>query len=128
MTEIESLISKAQRSLDAARYMYERGFFDFCVSRAYYAMFYIASAALLSRGLRFRRHGAVVAGFGQHFIRPGVLPARLQESFAEAFEQRTRGDYRVLEEVGADEAEQLLRKADDFVSMVRDYLDKESQR
>ena len=125
--EIVSFVDKAEKSLQAARHMYRKSFYDFAVSRAYYAMFYVASAALLGRGLRFRRHGALVAAFGQHFAKGPALSSHLQTYLVEAFEQRTRGDYQVLERVSVEEALRVLDHAEEFVSAVKAYLEKESQ-
>jgi uncharacterized protein (UPF0332 family) len=63
----QGLLTKARRSLAAARRLAADGDLDFAVSRAYYAMFYIAQAFLLGRGLRFSKHSAVIAAFGQEF-------------------------------------------------------------
>ena len=46
------LLTKARRSLAAARRLAADGYLDFAVSRAYYAMFYTTQAFLLGRGLR----------------------------------------------------------------------------
>jgi len=43
-------MEKADRSLDAARLLYKRGDFDFCVNCLYYATFYAVSAVLVARG------------------------------------------------------------------------------
>lgn len=71
--EIRPLIEKARRSLQVARHLFEDGDYDFAASRAYYAMFYLAEAALLTRGLAFSRHSGVIAGFYNTFVRPGLL-------------------------------------------------------
>ena len=42
--EQRSLLNKAQKSLDASQELMEKGFYDFAISRAYYAMFYVAEA------------------------------------------------------------------------------------
>ena len=43
------------------------------VSRAYYAMFYAAKAALLSRGLDLRKHSASIAKFRELFVITGQV-------------------------------------------------------
>jgi len=48
---IESLLDKAKRSQKAAAKLFKDGDVDFAASRAYYSLFYTASALLLSRGL-----------------------------------------------------------------------------
>ena len=55
-TEIEALLEKAKRSQKAAAKLLRDGDIDFAASRAYYSLFYIASALLLSRGLSFSSH------------------------------------------------------------------------
>ncbi len=47
--EIDKLVRKAKRSLEAAKRLFDDADYDFSVSRAYYSMFYCAGA-LLFRG------------------------------------------------------------------------------
>ena len=51
--EQQGFLTKAERSLEAAKTLKEEGFNEFAVSRAYYAMFYVASALLEGEGLSF---------------------------------------------------------------------------
>ena len=69
--ELEALAKKGRRSLAASHRLYAQGDYDFAASRAYYAMFYLAEALLLSQGLSFSKHSAVIAGFGEHFVKRG---------------------------------------------------------
>lgn len=66
----QALIQKATRSIQSATLQNETGFPEFAASRAYYAMFYIASAFLEGEKLAFSSHAAVIATFGQHIIQP----------------------------------------------------------
>ena len=127
MTDIQWLATKGERNLVVARNLFEDGFYDVAVSRAYYAMFYLASAALLTRRLEYRRHGQLVAAFGHHLAAPGILPAHLHESLTEALELRLRSDYRAQEEVSAEIAAEILGEAEEFVEAVKAFLEKESQ-
>jgi hypothetical protein len=56
----------------------------FSVARSYYAMFYVAEALLLGRGLSFSRHSAVIAAFGLHFTKTCVFPGEYQRHLTEA--------------------------------------------
>ena len=49
------------------------GDYDSCASRCYYAMFSIAQAALLTKGLRASSHKGVISLFGEHFVKTGVF-------------------------------------------------------
>ncbi len=75
--EVQGLMEKARRSLNAAERLLQHGDHDFAVSRAYYAMFYAAQALLLTRDVRRAKHSGVVAAFNERFIQTGELPRRL---------------------------------------------------
>lgn len=64
--EINALLKMALDSIRGARLLFDDELYGFAVSRAYYAMFYLASAILLKKGLNFSKHQAVVAAFGSH--------------------------------------------------------------
>ncbi len=70
--EIEALLKKALDSIKGARLLFDEELYGFAISRAYYAMFYLVSAVLLTKSLNFSKHQAVVAAFGQHFVKTGV--------------------------------------------------------
>jgi uncharacterized protein (UPF0332 family) len=46
-SEVEANIERAEQSVNAARKLVSDGYYDFAASRAYYAVFYAASALLL---------------------------------------------------------------------------------
>ena len=91
--EVRELASKAERSVVAARRLLEAGDYDFAVSRAYYAMFYVARALLLTRGVRRSKHSGVLAAFASEFVRSGELPAELFALLRNGFEDRGESDY-----------------------------------
>ena len=121
-TEIDRLMNAAEDSITGANMLYQEGLFGFSASRAYYAMFYAASAALLTKGLTFSRHSGVVSGFGRHFSSAGLLPRQLHLDFDKAQRLRQLGDYST-EPFEQSTAEEVLRDARRFVDAVRGYLE-----
>ena len=91
--EINELSQKTQESLRAAKLLSQQGYYDFAASRGYYAMFYAAEAALLSQGLSFSKHSAVVAAFRQHLARQERVPRHLHRCLLDAFDLWMVGDY-----------------------------------
>ena len=67
----------------------------FAVSRAYYAMFYVAETFLLGQGLSFSRHSAVIAAFGERFAKPGIVPVEFHRYLIEGQDKRNVGDYQI---------------------------------
>lgn len=115
-------MQKALRSVQSARRLLEDGDNDFAVSRAYYAMFYVAQAALLSRGLTFSKHSAVISAFGKEFVKPGLLPNDLHAAFTAAFDQRAIGDFDVVM-YPRKQAQDLLARSEHFVNAVVTFLE-----
>jgi len=124
--EIEGLLQKSQRSLQAAKRLLEAKDYDFAISRAYYAMFYSAQAALLSKGLEYSSHAAVVARFGQHFVKSNLLPRKLGKALSKAFRLRMVSDYEVSMPPTV-EAKSILSDAQEFVQAISRYLSQEAE-
>lgn len=122
--EIEALLKKALDSIKGARLLFDDELYGFAVSRAYYAMFYLVSAVLLTKGLNFSKHQAVVAAFGQHFVKTGIFKHKFHQYLVEAFEQRQIGDYEPMEEITKETAQKSIDRAEEFLVAVRAYLEK----
>lgn len=90
------------------------------MSRAYYAMFYAATAALLSQGVTRIKHSGVIAAFGQYVVKPGKMAVEYQRALQVAFRDRSAGDY-----TGAfpsrEEVEHRLEEVSKFIQAVADF-------
>lgn len=51
--EMKTLLKKAEDSIKGARILFDDELFSFAASRAYYAMFYLVSAILLTKEMNF---------------------------------------------------------------------------
>jgi uncharacterized protein (UPF0332 family) len=122
MSEISALIIKAQRYLKSADLLLQDGDYESSVSRTYYAMFYSAEAALLTRSLTFSSHKSVIAAFGGQFIKAGVFPKEFGRELNRAFEKRQLGDYESTSAVSAEDARELLVHAREFCSAIKQWV------
>jgi uncharacterized protein (UPF0332 family) len=91
------------------------------MSRAYYAMFYAASAALLSRNVERSKHSGAIAAFGQHLVKSGRFTAQHQQRLQAAFEDRSEGEYAGVFPSG-EAVERRLGEAREFVEAVIAFL------
>jgi uncharacterized protein (UPF0332 family) len=122
--EQQALLDKAKRSLDAAQSLIQQGFYDFAVSRAYYAMFYVAEALLDQEGLAFSSNAAVISAFGQYLARPGKVPTDFHRQLIDAQAQRTRADYDPQPNLSQTDAEVIWQQAHAFLTIaLRDQGD-----
>jgi len=90
------LIKKAKESVSAAELLISQGYNDFAVSRAYYAMFYVAEACLSSLGQSFSSHSAVHSAFGREFAKQGRLDPKFHRWLLDARDMRNVGETMAL--------------------------------
>jgi uncharacterized protein (UPF0332 family) len=91
--EQAALLGKSADDIRAARVLISQGMYDAAVSRAYYAMFYVAQAFLLAQGLAFSKHSAVIAAFGKQVAHAGLVPIEMHRHLIDAQEARLQADY-----------------------------------
>ena len=121
--QIKSLMEKSDRYLHSAALLRDAEDFDSAASRLYYAMFYCAEALLLTKELSFSKHRGVIAGFGQHFVKTGTLPAEMHQWLREAFDKRQLGDYASPSALEEEDALDLQEKAEQFVQQTKTFLE-----
>jgi uncharacterized protein (UPF0332 family) len=114
--------------LSHARQIFAIGLFDDAISRAYYAMFYAAKAALLSKGLDLRRHSASIAKFRELYVITGQIDAEYLHYLGQAQSARERSDYAPFSPVGRQGAEEILTAAGNFINKVKEILGADSRK
>ena len=125
--EVQALLEKASRSLEAARLLLTRGFYDDSVSRAYYAMFHTAEALLESKRLNVSSHRGVLSTIGAEFIRIGLLDRKHGRRLHIAFERRRDADYESRSECDETRASETIAWAEEFLEAARAVLDAEEE-
>jgi uncharacterized protein (UPF0332 family) len=120
--EQTALIVKAKSSIKAAHLLADDGYFDFSVSRAYYAMFYLAEALLLEENLTFSKHSAVISAFGRLFAKTGRMSAELHRYLIEGASSRNVGDYDAGPSLSGDDANEQLGRAEEFLKATEQLL------
>ena len=124
MKEINDFIKKAEKFLKTAELVLDSGDYDSCVSRCYYAMFFMAEAALLTKSLRASTHKGVISLFGEHFVKARIFEREIGKSLTDVHDKRLVGDYGVGFVVTREEAESAVVAAKNFVHVLKKHLDK----
>jgi uncharacterized protein (UPF0332 family) len=122
MNEIAVYLERARQSLQPAELLIEESSPDFAVSRAYYAMFYVAEALLLNQGLTFSSHSAVIAAYGKEFARHKFLDPKFHRYLIDAQEARQIGDYGIETHVPKSDAAETIQWAKEFLTAAEAYL------
>ena len=116
-------LNKGERSLEVGRVLLAQGFYPEALSRAYYAMFYAAKAALTLEGVHVRKHSSVISAFGRCFAKTGRVPSRLHVALREALDDRHEADYALISDISREEAERRMEEANEFISQARGLLE-----
>ena len=118
-------LEKAKDSLEAAKDELEAGRLSFSVNRIYYACFYVVSAVLLQKGLKFKKHSGVRAAFHKHLVKSGLVSREIGQFYDEMFEARQRADYIELVHFKREQIEKWLEKAREFIEAVQTLIKSE---
>lgn len=120
----EELFEKGRRRLAAAHLAVDAGATEAAVSSAYYAMLYVARAALSERNLYAKTHSGVWSEFGRALVSTGVVEADLGRLGSTVQKAREEADYDA-EDFTVDEASAIVADAERFIEAVETLLARE---
>jgi len=120
-------LAKAERALTSARLLLADSDREGACNHAYYAMFDAAHAALLSQGAlvnpaETRSHSGLIAAFGLHLVKTGILPADLGRALNRVERIRLLADY-TGEAIDQDRATWAVDQAAAFVQAITQHID-----
>ena len=116
------MIEKSERALRAAKEHLDKKDADFASSKAYYAVFHLLQAALLTKGKTYSKHAGVISGFSEQFIKAGDFPGKFGEAIQRLRKDRELGDYGYQLSVTREEASRDLNVAGEIVESLLKYL------
>jgi uncharacterized protein (UPF0332 family) len=122
--EIQRLLDYAEESHKAAKTLIDGGFIGFSAAQSYYTMFYLSEALLLSKGLVFSSHAAIITAFGKEFAKTGNLDPKFHRYLIDAQERREIGHYGAKRKVSDEQALESYHWAGEFRQVVQAYLNK----
>lgn len=114
-------LADARRSLAATRLLIRRSFFSDAVSRAYYAMFYAARAAVHSEGAEPKTHSGVASEFSRLFVQTGRVTAATAKMLRQFASLRAEADYEDRD-LTAREANDAIHAAEQIIAAVASAL------
>jgi uncharacterized protein (UPF0332 family) len=121
-----SFMRKAEAALAGARLLLEAGDTDGTCSRAYYAMFDAAHAALFALGIEeasapIKTHNGLIAKFGQHLVLGHHLAATHGEALNTVQRFRQLADY-TGDAVSLSDAQWSVAQAHAFIEAIQKHF------
>ncbi len=122
--QLKRMINKSQITLKAAKDLIEHSDFDSASSRAYYSVFYILEALLLTKKLSFSKHSAVISAFSKYFIKEGIFPSDFAKKVKALRKDREIGDYDYISNIDEEKAKEDIYNAEEISKEIKIYLKK----
>jgi len=117
-------MGNAREMLKVAKENLDNEHYSSSCNRAYYAIFYAASALLYSKGKTYGKHSAVLAAFRQFFIKTGEFEKQWSDDYRFIMESRHTADYNLYNHLEKEEVVEVVAKAHAFVEKVNQWLRK----
>jgi uncharacterized protein (UPF0332 family) len=124
MNELAKFLFLSDDDLETAQLLCDRGRYRSCISRAYYAMYYVTQALLLSEGLDTSTHKGVIRLLGLHFVTAGKLEPNVAVLLKRAYDSRQNSDYD--SDMTEDEtmAKSAIENAQTYIAVVKMIMSK----
>ncbi len=122
MALVNAYLAKARDKARVARDLLTRREWDDAVSRAYYAAFHAAQAALATEGQRAETHRGVVTLFGLLLVKTGKLDRKWGKLLSNLKDDRESSDYEALSWIDEQTAQRAVQEAEEFVRIVDQYI------
>ncbi len=119
---IESEMKKAEQSLKASQALLEQAYAEDAISRAYYAIFHSARAALKAKDIETTSHQALIRQFALHLVKPGLIEIEYGDILRQEKEDRETGDYETFVTFSLKEAAVRVQDAGRFLKRIQQFL------
>lgn len=119
---ITAYLARSREEIDTARLLLANGRYKVALTRAYYAIFYAASAMLLSEGIKRSKHSGVQSAFRQSFSKSGVIEAEYSDIYGATRDARELSDYELWFMPAEEFTETIIADAERFVARMEWYL------
>ena len=114
---------KADLALDDAAFLTGAGKFGLAANRLYYALYYAASALLLSKGIATKRHSGLMTQIHMHFVKTGILSTDEGALFKVMFSLRHEDDYEDFIEVERADIDEYTPQVTALVKKLKDLVE-----
>ena len=92
------------------------------VAKAYYVMFYCASALLINNDIKRSSHSGVISAFGRFFAKTGKIDPKYHRVITKAQVDRETADYDIYKIILRGVAERRVEEAEEFLNEIRKHL------
>jgi uncharacterized protein (UPF0332 family) len=120
---VDARLAKARDDLSTARDDLGHKHWRGATNRAYYAIFHVASAALLWLDVERAKHSGIQSAFNEFLVKPGILEPEYGRIYSRARKAREEQDYDLeAAPLTAEDADRIVAEAERFLARLQVYL------
>ena len=119
---IEVRLDRSLEDIETARELVDLGRYRAAVNRAYYAIFGITTALLLTQKIERSKHTGVEAALIQNFIKTGVIETEYGKIYDYIRKKREESDYSARIMVDDETAKTVVSEAEKFINRITEYF------
>lgn len=110
---------KADLALEDAVFLTDAARYNLAANRLYYALYYAASALLLSKGISTKRHSGLITQVHLNFVKTGILTIEEGALFKVMFDLRHESDYEDFIDVESSDIEEYTPQVKELVEKLK---------
>jgi uncharacterized protein (UPF0332 family) len=119
---IKVRLEKAEEDIKTARELLSLKRYRAAVNRAYYSLFSITTAVLLTKKLERSKHSGIEAAFNQYFIRNKIIEVEYGKIFDYVRRKREECDYNAKIIIDKETAENIVKDSRKFIRRMKEYF------
>ena len=110
---------KADLALEDAVFLTDAARYNLAANRLYYALYYAASALLLSKDISTKRHSGLITQVHLNFVKTGILTIEEGALFKVMFDLRHESDYEDFIDVESSDIEEYTPQVKELVEKLK---------
>ena len=115
-------LEKSIDDLDTANITFTAGKYNAAVNRAYYAVYHAIRLVLALDNVERSKHSGNISYFREHYLATNIFDRSFSETITNAESLRNEADYKDMRIISADEAQDIINKANAFVKVIKEYI------
>ena len=119
---VEVRLDRSREDIETAKELLDLGRYRAAVNRAYYAIFAITTALLLTKKIERSKHAGVESALIQHFVKTGFIETEYGRIFDYIRKKREGSDYSARITVDDETAIRVVRDAEKFITRISEYF------
>jgi uncharacterized protein (UPF0332 family) len=119
---IKVRLEKANEDIATSTELLSLNRYRAAVNRAYYALFSITTAVLLTKRIERSKHAGVEAAFNQYFIKDKTIEIEYGKIFDYVRKKREECDYNAKIVIDSETAKKIVRDSKKFLKRMKQYL------